>query len=71
MTVLGRHDGEVPLLLGEVTITGFSTFSVPQGRGFDLSELGVVAVIGRDVLGRTVLVYNGMEGWATLSRDGD
>ena len=56
MTVLGSHDGEVPLLLGKVTITGFSTFSVPQGRGFDLSELGLVAVIGRDVLSRTVLV---------------
>lgn len=71
MTVLGHHDREVPLLLGEVTITGFSTFSVPQGRGFDLSGLGLVAVIGRDVLRRTVLVYNGREGWATLSRDGD
>lgn len=71
MTVLGRHDREVPLLLGEVTITGLSTFPVLQGRGFDLSDLGLVAVIGRDVLRRTVLVYNGREGWATLSRDGD
>lgn len=71
MTVLGRHDREVPLLLGEVTITGLSTFPVLQGRGFDLSDLGLVAVIGRDVLSRTVLVYNGREGWATLSRNGD
>ncbi len=71
MTVLGSHAGEAPLLLGEVTITGFSTFPVPQGRGFDLSDLGLVAVIGRDVLSRTVLVYNGQEGWATLSRNGD
>ena len=71
MTVLGSHDGEVPLLLGELTITGFRTFSVPEGRGFDLSHLGLVGVIGRDVLSRTVLVYNGREGWATLSCDGD
>lgn len=70
-TVLGRHDGRVPLLLGEVTITGFSTFSVPRGRGFDLSPLGLIALIGRDILSRAVLVYNGKDGWATLSRDGD
>lgn len=57
--------------MGEVTLIGFSTFPVPQGRGFDLSDLGLVTVIGRDILKRTVLVYNGMEGWATLSRNSD
>jgi hypothetical protein len=71
MTVQGSQGGEVPLLLGEVAIADLSTFSVPQGRGFDLSHLGLVAVIGRDVLRRTILVYNGREGWATLSRDGN
>lgn len=71
MTVLGPHDGEIPRLLGEVTITGFGAFSVPQGPGFDLSDLGLVAVIGRDILRHAVLVYNGRGGWATLSRDGD
>jgi len=71
MTVLGQHDREIPLPLGEVTLIGLSTFPVPQGRGFDLSDLGLVAVIGRDILKRTVLVYNGMEGWATLSRNSD
>lgn len=69
MTVLGSHDGEVPLLLGEVAITGFGTFPVPEERAFDLSHLGLVAVIGRDILSRAVLVYNGREGWATLSRN--
>ena len=70
-TVLGQHDGQVPLLLGEVDITGFGAFTVLRGRGFDLSRLDYVAVIGRDILRHGILVYNGKEGWATLSRDGD
>ena len=69
-TVLGRHDGQVPLLLGEMEVTGFGIF-VLRGRGFHLSHLDYVAVIGRDILRHGILVYNGKEGWATLSRDGD
>ncbi len=70
-TVLGPHDGQVPLLLGEVAITGFGAFTVLRGRGFHLSHLDYVAVIGRDILRHGILVYNGKEGWATLSRNGD
>lgn len=69
-TVLGRHDGRVPLLLGEIAIAGFGTYPVLQGRGFNLSHLGYVAVIGRDILRHGILVYNGRAGWATLSQDG-
>ena len=69
-TVLGHHSGQVPLLLAEVEITGFGTFPVTGGRGFDLAHLDYVAVIGRDILRHGILVYNGREGWATLSRNG-
>lgn len=69
-TVLGHHGGQVPILLGEVSILGFGAF-VLRGRGFHLSHLDYVAVIGRDILRHGILVYNGKEGWATLSRDGD
>ena len=68
MTVLGPDAG-APRLFGEIAIPGFGTYPVMRGRGFDLSHLGLVAVIGRDVLRHGVLVYNGREGWATLSRD--
>jgi len=69
-TVLGHHDSETPLFLGEIEIAGFGAFTVPSGRGFDLSHLDYVAVIGRDILRHGILVYNGREGWATLSRNG-
>ncbi len=69
MTVLGSDAG-APRLFGEIAISGFGTYTVMRGRGFDLSHLGLVAVIGRDILRHGILVYNGKEGWATLSREG-
>jgi len=69
MTVLGSDAG-APRLFGEIAISDFGTYTVMRGRGFDLSHLGLVAVIGRDILRHGVLVYNGKEGWATLSREG-
>lgn len=68
-TVLGHHAGRVPLLLGEIQIADFGSFVI-RGRGFHLAHLDYVAIIGRDLLRHGVLVYNGKEGWATLSRDG-
>ena len=47
----------------------FGSFVV-HGRGFHLAHLDYVAVIGRDILRHGILVYNGREGWATLSRNG-
>ena len=70
MTVLGSDAG-APRLFGEITISGFGSYPVMRGRGFDLSHLGLVAIIGRDILRHGILVFNGKEGWATLSRDGD
>ncbi len=69
-TVLGQHDSETLLFLGEIEIASFGAFTVPNGRGFDLSHLSYVAIIGRDILRHGVLVYNGKEGWASLSRNG-
>ena len=68
-TVLGHHGGRVPVLLGEIQVADFGSFVV-RGRGFHLAHLDYVAVIGRDILRHGILVYNGKEGWATLSRDG-
>ena len=68
-TVLGHHDDRVPVLLGELGIAAFGAFVV-RGRGFHLAHLDYVAIVGRDILRHGVLVYNGKEGWATLSRDG-
>ena len=67
--MLGHHGGRVPILLGEIQVADFGSF-VLRGRGFNLSHLDYVAIIGRDILRHGVLVYNGKEGWATLSRDG-
>ena len=68
-TVLGHHGGRVPVLLGEIQVADFGSFVV-RGRGFHLSHLDYVAIIGRDILRHGILVYNGKEGWATLSRNG-
>ncbi len=68
-TVLGHHGGRVPILLGEIQVADFGSFVI-RGRGFQLAHLDYVAVIGRDILRHGILVYNGKEGWATLSRGG-
>jgi hypothetical protein len=46
--------------------TGIS-FAVPGAVGVELAALGLLVLIGRDVLGRAVLVYNGPDDSYTLA----
>ena len=65
------HAGqEVPVFVGKLVIEGSSMeITMHRALGAVLSPIStnVVALIGRDLLASTVLVYNGTEGLVSLS----
>ena len=63
------HDNEiVPIYAGRVDIVGMSiTVSANRAYGANLKSQGLIALIGRDILSKCVLVYNGLEGSFSLS----
>ena len=59
-----------PLFSGRLEIPGFSNFDVPQGlMGVNLhgTKMDIIALIGRDLLGAAILIYNGMDGHFSVS----
>ena len=63
------HEAEVvPIYAGKLDIAGLPNNIVThRAYGANLTSQGLVALIGRDVLQRCVLVYNGLDGSFSLS----
>ena len=63
------HEAEpVPVYAGKLDIAGLPNNIVAhRAYGANLASQGLVALIGRDVLQRCVLVYNGLDGSFSLS----
>ncbi len=67
--------GKVPIGLGLYAVylgvdgvaNGVLAYDLPVTEAWDLSGLGVQALLGRDVLDRSLLVYQGPERGATLA----
>ena len=60
----------VPVFSGRLEIPGFLNFDVPQGlMGVNLhgNRMNIIALIGRDLLGAAILIYNGMDGHFSIS----
>ena len=64
-SVTGRK--EVPVYAGQLEVAGFTNIAAEAALGTKLETHGLVALIGRDVLAKCVLVYNGPESAFTLS----
>ena len=56
----------VPIFACRLEISGLGTINCPRAMGVTIENQGLVAVIGRDVLKSTVLIYNGSEGTYSL-----
>ena len=56
----------VPVFAGQVEIAGFANFNPVAGAfGAQLGD-DIVALIGRDILSLTLMIYNGLQGKITL-----
>jgi len=61
-------DETVPIYAGKIEILGISiSVNVLKAYGSNLQAQGLIALIGRDVLNKCVLVYNGPDGSFSLS----
>ena len=58
----------VPIFAGRMTINGLPVhIDATKAYGANLAPQGLVALIGRDILARCVLIYNGIDGSFSLS----
>ena len=58
----------VPIFSGRINIEGVSRYvDSLRAYGANLGPLGLIALIGRDLLASCVLVYNGLDGSFSLS----
>ena len=68
MTTATHANTVVPIFVGRLCIEAVSmSVLVNQAMGANLEPLGVVALIGRDLLAECVFVYNGLDGSFSLS----
>jgi predicted aspartyl protease len=51
----------------QITLGGRLTFQVPRAMGANLKSKNLIALIGRDILQRCTLIYNGGTGTITLA----
>ena len=62
------HHGEVvPIFAAQLDIHGVTGAGVPRAFGVNIRQSGIIALIGRDVLGSMVMIYNGPGGGFTLT----
>lgn len=60
-------DEVVPIFAGQLNIHGLSNVETRSAYGVNLSSQGLIALIGRDVLSKCILVYNGIDNSFSLS----
>ena len=58
---------EVPVYSGKLVVPEFIDINMECAMGASLDGQNLIALIGRDLLQAAVLVYNGMDGTASLS----
>ena len=58
----------VPVFACEIEVAGLGKLRLRRAMGVTLANQGLIAVIGRDALGSTVFVYNGLTGHFSISR---
>lgn len=62
------HEGEiVPIFAGMMKIHGLSNVETRSAYGANLSSQGLIALIGRDILSKCILVYNGTDNSFSIS----
>ena len=62
------HANEVvPIYAGKIEIQGLPPCNIPRAYGVNLGAQKICVLIGRDMLASCVLVYNGAEGFVSLS----
>lgn len=57
----------VPIFAGLMKIHGLSNIEAGRAYGVNLDSQGLIALIGRDVLSKCILVYNGIDNSFSLS----
>ena len=67
MASASHPEHEVPVYSAKLVIPQFSDIDVAYAMGANLGGMGLTALIGRDLLQRAVLVYNGTDGSIALS----
>lgn len=60
-------DEIVPIYAGLMNIHGLSNVETRSAYGVNLAPQGLIALIGRDVLSKCILVYNGIDDSFSLS----
>jgi len=67
MSSATHHDEEVPIFAAKIEIQGFRPVDAPRAFGANLAPMGIVALIGRDVLKSSIMIYNGTTGQFSLT----
>lgn len=67
MSSATHHDEEVPIFAAQIDVQGFRSVDAPRAFGGNLEPMGIVALIGRDVLRTSILIYNGPTGSFSIS----
>ncbi len=67
MTSATHHDEEVPIFAAQIEIQGFRSVNAPRAFGANLAPMGIVALIGRDILKSSIMIYNGTTGDFSIS----
>ena len=68
MTSATHANEIVPIFAGRMTIQGLPvSIDATRAYGANLAPQGLVALIGRDILAKCVLIYNGSDGSFSLS----
>ena len=67
MSSATHADEIVPIYAGKIEIQGLPPCNIMRAYGVNLAGQKICALIGRDMLASCVLVYNGTEGFVSLS----
>ena len=67
MTSASHAEQDVPVFAGRLVIPEFTNIDTDYALGVNLAGQNLIALIGRDLLQSTVLVYNGTHGTVSLS----
>ena len=68
MSSATHENHTVPVFAGLIEIAGLDChINMLQGMGARLATQGIIALIGRDVLARTIFTYNGSAGTISLA----
>ena len=67
MSSATHADEIVPIYAGKIEIQGLPPCNIMRAYGVNLAAQKICALIGRDMLAGCVLVYNGTEGFVSLS----